>query len=128
MVPPELIREFIRCARRNGLTWRKPARTRFKEGTDSAPVNATRMLVDTCESRTSKEIQMKTRVQASIAATLFALVMGGCADMSREEKGAIAGAAVGAVAGHAVSHGDGVGTAAGAVAGGVIGHEVAKRY
>jgi osmotically inducible lipoprotein OsmB len=71
---------------------------------------------------------MKTRLQASIAATLFALVMGGCADMSRTEKGAIAGAAVGGVVGHAVSDGNALGTAAGAVAGGVIGHEVAKKY
>jgi osmotically inducible lipoprotein OsmB len=88
------------------------------------------MLVDTCESRTLnfEEVEMRTRVQASIAATLFALVMGGCADMSREEKGAIAGAAVGGVLGHAVSDGSGVGTAVGAVAGGVVGHEVAKRY
>jgi osmotically inducible lipoprotein OsmB len=75
-----------------------------------------------------KELQMKTRIQASIAATLFALVMGGCADMSREEKGAIAGAVVGGVVGHEVSHGSGVGTAAGAAVGGVVGHEVGKRY
>jgi uncharacterized protein YcfJ len=48
---------------------------------------------------------VKTRIQASIAATLFALVRGGCADMSRQEKA----------------------TAAGAVVGGVVGHEVGKR-
>jgi osmotically inducible lipoprotein OsmB len=71
---------------------------------------------------------MRTRIQASIAATLFALVMGGCADMSRSEKGAVAGAVVGGVVGHAVSDGSTVGTAGGAVVGGVVGHEVGKRY
>jgi osmotically inducible lipoprotein OsmB len=70
---------------------------------------------------------MKTRIQASIAATVFTLVMGGCADMSRTEKGAIAGAAVGGVVGHAATDGSALGTVGGAVVGGVVGHEVAKR-
>ena len=70
---------------------------------------------------------MKTRIQASIAATLFALVLGGCADMSRQEKATVAGAVVGGVAGHAVSGGSSAGTVGGAVVGGVVGHEVGKR-
>jgi osmotically inducible lipoprotein OsmB len=75
---------------------------------------------------TLQEILMKTRIQASIGAIVFALVMGGCADMTRQEKGTVAGAAVGGVVGHAVSGGSTVGTVGGAVVGGVVGHEVAK--
>jgi osmotically inducible lipoprotein OsmB len=70
---------------------------------------------------------MRTRIQASIAATLFALLMGGCADMSRQEKGTIAGAVVGGVAGSALTGGSTGGTVGGAVVGGVVGHEVSKR-
>ncbi len=70
---------------------------------------------------------MKTRIQASIAATLFALVLGGCADMTHQEKSTVAGAAIGGVAGSALSNGSAAGTVGGAVVGGVIGHEVGKR-
>jgi len=70
---------------------------------------------------------MKTRTQASIAATFVALTLAGCSGMTHEEKSTLAGAAIGGVAGSAVSGGSAVGTVGGAVAGGVIGHEVGKR-
>ncbi len=70
---------------------------------------------------------MKTRTQASIAAAVFALALGGCADMSPSEKGTVAGAAVGGLAGSAISGGSAAGTIGGAVVGGVIGHEVGER-
>ena len=69
---------------------------------------------------------MKVRTQASIAAALFALALGGCADMSPSEKGTVAGAAIGGVAGSALTGGSTLGTVGGAVAGGVIGHEVGE--
>ena len=71
---------------------------------------------------------MKTRMQASIAATLVALALGGCSGLTHTEKGAIAGAAIGGVAGSALTGGSTAGTVGGAVVGGVVGHEVGKRY
>jgi len=56
--------------------------------------------------------------------TLIALMLGGCAGMSRQEVSTVTGAAVGAVAGSVVG---GVAVAGGAVVGGVIGQEVAKK-
>ncbi|HXN15922.1 MAG TPA: glycine zipper 2TM domain-containing protein [Usitatibacter sp.] len=70
---------------------------------------------------------MKTRTQASIAAALIALALGGCSGMSPQEKSTIVGAAIGGVAGSALTHGSGLATVGGAVAGGVVGHEVGKR-
>jgi osmotically inducible lipoprotein OsmB len=70
---------------------------------------------------------MKTRIQASIAATLFALVLGGCSGMTHQEKSTVVGAAVGGVAGSALTGGSTGGTIGGAVVGGVVGHEVGKR-
>jgi outer membrane lipoprotein SlyB len=55
------------------------------------------------------EKTMKTRIQASIAATLVALVMGGCSGMTHQEKSTV------------------VGAVGGAVVGGVVGHEVGKK-
>jgi osmotically inducible lipoprotein OsmB len=60
------------------------------------------------------------------AALVFsALVLGGCAGMTHQEKSTATGAAVGGVAG-AMTGGGLLGTAAGAAVGGVIGHEVGK--
>lgn len=69
---------------------------------------------------------MKIRTQASIAAVIAALALGGCAGMTPSEKGTVAGAAVGGLAGSALSGGSTLGTVGGAVAGGVIGHEIGK--
>ena len=70
---------------------------------------------------------MKTRIQAAIAATLAALAMAGCENMTRQEKAVATGAVVGGVVGSAGSDGSTLGTGGGAVAGGVIGNEVSKR-
>jgi len=70
---------------------------------------------------------MKIRTQASIAAAVAALALGGCADMTPSEKGTVAGAAIGGVAGSALTGGSTLGTVGGAVAGGVVGHEVGER-
>ncbi len=70
---------------------------------------------------------MKTRIQATFAATMIALVLAGCSGMTREEKSTAVGAVVGGVAGSAVSNGSTAGTVGGAVIGGVVGHEVGKR-
>jgi osmotically inducible lipoprotein OsmB len=69
---------------------------------------------------------MNNRMQASIAATLVALALGGCSGMTHQEKSTVAGAAIGGVAGSALTGGSTVGTVGGAVAGGVVGHEVGK--
>jgi osmotically inducible lipoprotein OsmB len=70
---------------------------------------------------------MNTRIQASIAATIAALALGGCGGMTHQEKSTVVGAAVGGLAGSALTHGSTAGTVGGAVVGGVVGHEVGKR-
>ena len=70
---------------------------------------------------------MKSRIHASLAATIAALVLGACASMTHEEKSTVAGAAIGGVAGSALTGGSTTGTVGGAVVGGVVGHEVGKR-
>ena len=54
------------------------------------------------------------------------LTLGGCAGMTRQEKGVAAGAAVGAVVGNVLCGGI-LCTGAGAAVGGVVGHEVTKK-
>jgi osmotically inducible lipoprotein OsmB len=61
----------------------------------------------------------------SILATSAALLLGGCAGMSRQEVSTVTGATVGAVAGAVV--GGTAAVAAGAVIGGVVGHEAGKK-
>jgi osmotically inducible lipoprotein OsmB len=64
---------------------------------------------------------------ATLAATLLALAsLGGCAGMTRQEKGTATGAVIGGVAGNVLGGGI-FGTAAGAAVGGVIGHEATKK-
>jgi osmotically inducible lipoprotein OsmB len=67
-------------------------------------------------------------MQLSAGAALLALALGGCADMSHQDKTTVAGAAIGGVAGSALTGGSTTGTVAGAVVGGVAGHEYGKRY
>lgn len=54
------------------------------------------------------------------------LSIGGCAGMSRQERGTAVGAGVGAVGGAVITGGSPLGTIGGAAIGGVIGHEVNK--
>ncbi|MBK7324593.1 MAG: glycine zipper 2TM domain-containing protein [Propionivibrio sp.] len=61
---------------------------------------------------------------ALAAAVLFGL--GGCADMSSQDKSTAIGAGVGAVGGAVLTGGSAIGTVGGAAVGGVIGHEVGK--
>ena len=67
------------------------------------------------------------RARIVLATTLAALALGGCENMTRQEKATAAGAVVGGVVGSAATDGSTLGTVGGAVAGGVIGHEVGKR-
>lgn len=70
---------------------------------------------------------MKTTSKISIGtlAIAAALVLGGCAGMTNQEKGTATGAVIGGVAGNVIGGGV-LGTAAGAAVGGVIGHEATK--
>ena len=70
---------------------------------------------------------MKTIRQYSVGLVAAAalVLLGGCADMTHQEKGTATGAVIGGVVGSA-SGGGVLGTAAGAAVGGVIGHEVTK--
>lgn len=54
------------------------------------------------------------------------LGLGGCANMSEQDKRTAIGAGVGAVGGGVLTGGSAVGTVGGAAVGGVIGHEVGK--
>lgn len=68
---------------------------------------------------------MKSRTY--LVATIAAIALAGCADMTRQEKDVAVGAAVGGVVGNAVTGGSTAGTVGGAVVGGVVGNEASKR-
>jgi osmotically inducible lipoprotein OsmB len=59
------------------------------------------------------------------AAMLFSL--GGCSNMSTQDKSTAIGAGIGAVGGAVLTNGSAVGTVGGAAVGGVIGHEVGDK-
>lgn len=71
---------------------------------------------------------MKTlRNYAIGAAVMIAfLSLGGCADMTKQQKSTAIGAGAGAVGGHVLTGGSTAGTIGGAAVGGVVGHEVGK--
>ena len=73
---------------------------------------------------------MKTFNRSSITMPALALVailgLAGCAGMTQQEKGTVAGAVVGGVVGNALCGGLAC-TGAGAAVGGVVGHEVTKK-
>lgn len=50
--------------------------------------------------------------------------LGGCANMTAQQKNTAIGAAVGGVAGSILSNGSGIGTVGGAAVGGVIGNQI----
>jgi len=68
------------------------------------------------------------RFALPISAMALAAILGlsGCAGMTAQEKGTVAGAAVGGVVGNVLCGGIAC-TGAGAAVGGVIGHEVTKK-
>ena len=71
---------------------------------------------------------MKTIKSLAVSAVAVALLgLGGCADMTHQQRDTAIGAGAGAVGGAILTGGSPLGTAAGAAVGGVIGHEVGKR-
>lgn len=71
---------------------------------------------------------MKTMHRFTLGAFAAAMLLGlgGCANMSEQDKRTAIGAGVGAVGGAVLTGGSAVGTVGGAAVGGVIGHEVGK--
>lgn len=57
---------------------------------------------------------------------LGVLLLGGCADITPQQRNTAIGAAVGGVAGSALSDGSTAGTVGGAVAGGLIGSQIKR--
>lgn len=62
----------------------------------------------------------------STVAAAVLLGLGGCADMSAQDKSTAIGAGVGAVGGAVLTNGSALGTVGGAAIGGVVGHEISK--
>lgn len=61
------------------------------------------------------------------ALTLSILLgLGGCAGMSKQDKGTAIGAGAGAIGGAILTGGSAIGTIGGAAVGGIVGHEVSK--
>lgn len=69
---------------------------------------------------------MKIMHQYTFIAAIAALLLGGCAGMSTQDKNTGIGAGVGAIGGAILTGGSGIGTAGGAAVGGIIGHEIGK--
>ena len=57
---------------------------------------------------------------------LISASLAGCSNMTRGEKGMLAGGAVGGIAGNLLTGGSGLGTAFGAVGGALVGNKMAK--
>lgn len=72
---------------------------------------------------------MNTMHRAVLACAVVTLAfgLGGCAGMSKQDKGTAIGAGVGAIGGAVLTGGSAVGTIGGAAVGGVVGHEVSKK-
>jgi osmotically inducible lipoprotein OsmB len=68
----------------------------------------------------------KTKALPVLAASLFACLLGGCADMSSRDRDTAVGAGVGAVGGAVLTGGSALGTVGGAAVGGVVGNQVGK--
>ncbi|MDP2832751.1 MAG: glycine zipper 2TM domain-containing protein [Pseudomonadota bacterium] len=69
---------------------------------------------------------MKSMQKFALSAAVAAMLLGGCAGMSAQDKNTAIGAGVGAIGGAVLTGGSAVGTVGGAAVGGVIGHEVGK--
>jgi osmotically inducible lipoprotein OsmB len=66
-------------------------------------------------------------ISSTLALFASAMLLGGCAGMSQQEKSTAIGAGAGAVGGAILTGGSAVGTIGGAAVGGIIGHEVDKQ-
>ncbi len=75
-----------------------------------------------------KEIEMEmNQGRWTLAVSLSILLgLGGCAGMSKQDKGTAIGAGAGAVGGAILTGGSAIGTVGGAAVGGIVGHEVSK--
>lgn len=62
---------------------------------------------------------------SAVTATML-LGLGGCANMSAQDKSTAIGAGIGAVGGAVLTGGSALGTVGGAAVGGVVGHEISK--
>ncbi len=67
---------------------------------------------------------MRTPKITLAALAVVATALGGCANMSTQQKNTAVGAAVGAVGGAVLTGGSALGTVGGAAVGGVIGNQV----
>ena len=72
-----------------------------------------------------KQISRNLYVYGSALLLASVVALGGCAGMTQQEKGTVAGAVIGGVAGNVLCGGLAC-TGVGAAVGGVIGHEVTK--
>jgi len=71
---------------------------------------------------------MKTTHKVTLNALIVAMFLGlgGCSNMSKQDKSTAIGAGVGAVGGAVLTGGSTIGTVGGAAVGGVVGHEISK--
>jgi osmotically inducible lipoprotein OsmB len=69
----------------------------------------------------------KTQFSLTTLAVAALLTLGGCGNMSPQQKNTAIGAGVGAAAGAVLTGGSVVGTGVGAAVGGVIGNEAGKK-
>lgn len=71
---------------------------------------------------------MKTIQRFSVALGMLAFLgLGGCANMTKQERDTAIGAGVGAIGGNIITGGSTTGTLGGAAVGGYIGHERSKK-
>ncbi|ELX8378119.1 osmotically-inducible lipoprotein OsmB [Providencia vermicola] len=66
------------------------------------------------------------RVTTFALATIIAISLSACSNMSKRDKNTAVGAGVGAVGGAILTGGSTLGTVGGAAVGGIIGHQVGK--
>jgi osmotically inducible lipoprotein OsmB len=69
---------------------------------------------------------MRTMQRFAISAMTAAMLLGGCAGMTRQGQNTAVGAGVGAVGGAVLTGGSAAGTIGGAAVGGIVGHEISK--
>ena len=71
---------------------------------------------------------MKTNRKLAVSAFALAVLLGigGCADMTTQQKDTAIGVGAGAVAGSVLTGGSAIGTVGGAAVGGLIGNQVGK--
>ena len=74
--------------------------------------------------KNSTKLHTTRRYGISVFAAAMLLGLGGCADMSQQDKNTAIGAGAGAVGGAVLTGGSTIGTVTGAAVGGLIGHEV----